>query len=412
MSDIRPFCGYRPRADAASQIASPPYDVLNSDEARERVRGNPLSFLHVTKSEVDLDPSIDVHSDVVYQRGADNLKKMVADGLLIKDREPCMYVYAQRMGEHVQTGLLCGGSVAEYQNDLIKKHELTRKDKEDDRTHHVEMLGAHTGCVFLTYRARPEIDAIIGRICAQKPVYDFTADDGIGHTLWVVDAKADIAALQTEFKKVPALYVADGHHRSAAASRVGEILKKKNPKHTGEEMYNYFLTVIFPGNQLRIMDYNRVVKDLNGLSPEEFLKKISDKFGVSPTGDPRPAQKGDYGMLLGNKWYRLTAKPGSFPSDDPVQSLDVSILQNNLLDPVLGIKDPRTDVRIDFVGGIRGLKELERRCKLDSAVAFALFPTGVEELMAIADAGQIMPPKSTWFEPKLRDGLVVKMLNE
>ncbi len=414
MSIIKPFKGLRPRKDMAAKVASPPYDVLNSIEAREMAKDNPYSFLHVVKPEIDLPEGTDLYSEAVYNKGAENLKKLIDEGIMKQDASPCFYVYRQIMGDHSQTGLVAGASVEEYQQGLIKKHELTRAEKEEDRVKHVDHLNAQTGPVFLTYRAMPEIDAIIDEICAGEPENDFTADDGIRHTLWVVDRAEDIHRLQEAFKKLDALYVADGHHRSAAAARVKEMRQKNNPNHTGEEEYNYFLTVIFPHNQMYIMDYNRVVKDLNGLSQQDFLEKVSEKFTVRKLGHSaeKPKEKHHFLMYLDGVWYELIAKDGIFDPNDPVDRLDVSILMNNLLVPVLGIGDPRKDKRIDFVGGIRGLEELKRRVDSgEMAVAFALFPTSIEDLMAIADAGKIMPPKSTWFEPKLRSGLVVHMLD-
>jgi uncharacterized protein (DUF1015 family) len=366
----------------------------------------------VVKAEIDLDPSLDAHSEEVYRKGADNLRKLIADASLVRDETPCFYVYQQRMGEHVQAGVVAGASVDEYQAGLIKKHEHTRPDKETDRARHIEILGANAGPVFLTYRASEAVDAIVERVRAGEPAYDFTAGDGVIHTLWVVSDEETVSALKQAFASLPCLYVADGHHRSAAASRVREIRKEANPGHTGEEQYNFFLTVIFPHNQLQILDYNRVVKDLGPLTEEKFLEEVKIRFNAAPADDPKPREKGAFGMFLGGKWYRLQAKPDTLSTGDPVESLDVAILQNSLLGPVLGIRDPRTDPRIDFVGGIRGLAELERRCAEDAAVAFALYPTSVNELMDIADAGKVMPPKSTWFEPKLRSGIVVKMLEE
>jgi uncharacterized protein (DUF1015 family) len=412
MAVIQPFRGVRPRPDVVAQVASPPYDVLSSDEARAAAKGNPLSFLHVVKAEIDLDASVDVHSEEVYQKGAENLQRLVADGALIRDDTPCFYVYQQQMGDHVQTGVVLGASVEEYQQDLIKKHEFTRPDKEKDRAHHVEVLGANTGPVFLTYIATDEVNALVERVRGGAPAYDFVAEDGIGHRFWVISDEVEVAALREAFAAIPCLYVADGHHRSAAASRVRDLRKEQNPNHTGDEPYNYFLAVVFPHDQLKILDYNRVVKDLAGLSNETFLAQVEESFEVSRTDAPKPGAKGQFGMYLGGAWYRLTAKPGSFDDADPVGRLDVAILQTNLLARVLGIQDPRTDARIDFVGGIRGLPELERRCAEDAVVAFALYPTAIEELMSIADAGEVMPPKSTWFEPKLRSGMVVKMLEE
>jgi uncharacterized protein (DUF1015 family) len=307
----------------------------------------------------------------------------------------------------VQTGLVAGASVAEYQQGLIKKHELTRADKEDDRTKHIDVLDANDEPVFLTYPARKSIDALVTKLCGSKPAYDFTTEDGIGHTFWVVDGKADVAALEKEFKAIPALYVADGHHRSAAASRVQQARAAKG-KVSGHEEFNFFLAVIFPHDQMQILDYNRLVKDLNGLSKEQFLKRVEEKFTVKPTEQKKPGQLHDFGMYLDGKWHLLTAKPGTFDEKDPVATLDVSILQQNLLAPILGIQDPRTDKRIDFAGGIRGTGELEKRVNSgEMKVAFSMFPTRIDQLMSIADAGKIMPPKSTWFEPKLRSGLVI-----
>lgn len=412
MAVIRPFRGYRPRPDVVQRVASPPYDVLSSEEARVAAEGNPLSFLHVVKAEIDLDPSVDVHSDEVYRKGSENLQRLISQEHLLQDETPCFYVYQQRMGDHVQAGVVAGASVDEYQNDLIKKHELTRADKENDRAHHIEILGANAGPVFLTYRASKAVDSLVDRVRKGTPEYDFVAEDGIGHTFWVVEDEKTVDGFRQAFAAVECLYVADGHHRSAAASRVRELKKKANPGHTGKEQYNFFLSVIFPHDQLNILDYNRVVKDLGSLTQEQFLGEVRARFNPARTDDPKPKEKGNFGMFLGGIWYRLQALPDTLAGPDPVESLDVAVLQNSLLGPVLGIRDPRTDPRIDFVGGIRGLAELERRCARDAVVAFVLYPTSIEELMAIADAGKVMPPKSTWFEPKLRSGIVVKLLEE
>jgi len=413
MARIEPFRAWRPRSDKAELVASPPYDVLNSDEAREMAASNPLSFLRVVKPEIDLEPGIDLYSEEVYAKGAENLQRLKDDGVLIREERPALYLYRQKMGDHVQTGLVTGASIDEYEADLIKKHEHTRPKKEDDRTRHVEALDANTGPVFLTYRARPEIDALVERLTASDPTYDFTAPDGIQHVLWVVDEPADVEALVVAFGDVPELYVADGHHRSAAATRVRALRKDRNPDHTGEEPYNFFLSVIFPHDQMLIMDYNRVVKDTSGLDRHSFLAKVKEVFEIAPCPQQKPSAPRSFGMYFGGQWFRLQAKNGTFPADDPVESLDVAILQNNLLSPVLGIGDPRSDENIDFVGGIRGLKELEKR--VDSgewAVAFALYPTAIEQLFAVADAETVMPPKSTWFEPKLRSGLIVRPLDD
>jgi uncharacterized protein (DUF1015 family) len=413
MATLKPFRAWRPRPDVCADVASPPYDVLSSAEAREMVAENPLSFLHVVKPEIDLEPGTDVYAPEVYQTGAANLRRLVDDGALIREEKPALYLYRQRMGDHVQTGLVAGASVDEYEADLIKKHEHTRPVKEDDRTRHIDALDANTGPVFLTYKARPKIDALVERLTAADPTYDFVAPDGIQHVLWVVDSEADRDALVAAFAEVPELYVADGHHRSAAGTRIRALRRDANPDHTGDESYNYFLSVIFPDDQMMILDYNRVVRDLKGLDPEAFVTSIGERFDMEPTEDGRPARRRCFGMYLAGRWFRLTAKEGSFPADDPVSSLDVAILQDNLLAPLLGIGDPRSDERIDFVGGIRGLEELER--KVDSgewAVAFALHPTSIDQLFAVADAGLVMPPKSTWFEPKLRSGLIVRPLSD
>jgi len=413
MAHIKPFRAWRPRPDKAELVASPPYDVLSSDEAREMAAENPLSFLHVVKPEIDLDPGIDLYSDAVYAKGAENLQRLKDDGVLIREERPALYLYRQRMGDHVQTGLVTGASIDEYEADLIKKHEHTRPKKEDDRTRHVEALDANTGPVFLTYRARHEIDALVERLTAADPTYDFTAPDGIQHVLWVIDEPSDVHALVAAFGDVPELYVADGHHRSAAATRVRAIRKDRNPDHTGEEPYNFFLSVIFPDDQMLIMDYNRVVKDTIGMDRRTFLTKLKEVFEIAPCSAQKPSAPKSFGMYLGGQWFRLQAKTGTFPAEDPVESLDVAILQNNLLSPVLGIGDPRSDENIDFVGGIRGLRELERR--VDSGewtVAFALYPTAIEQLFSVADAQTVMPPKSTWFEPKLRSGLIVRPLDD
>lgn len=414
MATIRPFRGYRPLPDLAAEVAARPYDVLNSDEARQEVQGNPYSFLHIGKPEVDLPRDIGLYDDRVYAKGKENLDRFVHEGTLRRDASPSLYVYAQTMAGHDQFGIVGCVSVQEYLNDTIKKHELTRKDKEDDRTKHVKITNAHSGPIFLTYRADAELDGIVASVTRRKPTYDFLAVDGIRHRLWVIEDKEVIGRIADAFARIPNLYVADGHHRSAAAARVGKELADANPKHTGNEEYNFFLAVLFPHNQLRIMDYNRVVKDLNGRTEEEFLKELREKFSVEPArGQVKPSKKGEYGMYLKGRWFTLQATPALLRNPDPVAGLDVSILQQHLLSPVLGIDDPRTNKRIDFVGGIRGLQELERRVDSgEMAVAFALFPTSIDELLAIADAGKTMPPKSTWFEPKLRDGVVVHMVTE
>ncbi|OQA38010.1 MAG: hypothetical protein BWY56_00464 [Acidobacteria bacterium ADurb.Bin340] len=409
MSQIKPFCAYRPKAGLAEKVASVPYDVINTREARQLAEGNPHSFLHVGRPEIDLPEGIDEHEDKVYATGVANLKKFIAEGTLVHDDKPCLYIYQQKMGDHVQAGLVCLCSVKEYEKDLIKKHEYTRKDKEDDRTRHVTEQNANAEPVFLTYRAVPYIDHVVDTVRKDAPDYDIVTPDGIGHTVWTVRDEVMIGELVAFFNGVPALYIADGHHRTAAAIRYGQARRAATPNATGDEPFESFMAVVFPHNQLKIMDYNRVVKDLNGLSPEQFLAKVGEKFDIAPAAQPQPEKAASFGMFFQGKWHRLTAKAGSFPATDPVKSLDVSILQDNLLNPILGIQDPRTDKRIDFVGGIRGTQELEKRVNEGYAVAFAMFPTSLDQLMAVSDAGQIMPPKSTWFEPKLRSGLLVRV---
>ena len=406
MSIVRPFAALRPPADKAAQVSCPPYDVVNSAEAARYAAGNPLSFFHVSRPEIDLAGKGE-HDNEVYDQAPANLQKFVAAGTLVREEKPCFYFYRQVMDGHAQTGLVACASVDEYQAAKIKKHELTRADKEDDRTRHVDALGGNDEPVFFVYPARASIDAIVARISAGAPTYDFTSEDGIRHTLWVVSESADIALIEREFAAIDTMYIADGHHRSAAASRVRELRKGRlGPDYTGQEEFNFFMTVIFPHDQMHIMDYNRLVRDLRGLTAADFLAKVSEKFEVVKAGVKKPGRTHDFGMYLGGEWFTLTARAGTFDAADPVASLDVSILQENLLGPVLGIGNPRTDKRIDFVGGIRGMGELERRVDSgECAVAFSMFPTRIEELIAIADAGKIMPPKSTWFEPKLRSGL-------
>ncbi len=410
MADIRPFRALRPRPDLVDRVASPPYDVVSSDEARAMAAGNELTFLHVNKPEIDLPPEVSLYDDRVYAQGARNLRRFIAEGILVREDRAAFYVYQQRMGDHVQAGLVCAASCQDYADGVIKRHEFTRPDKEDDRTRHTHELNANAGPVFLTYRQDDAIDAAVEKVRAAEPLYDFVSDDGIGHTVWTVP-ESEQESLRAAFGAVPALYVADGHHRAASAARVGLERKAGNPAHRGDEPYNYFLAVLFPHDQLKIMDYNRVVKDLAGLAPDAFLGRIRDAFDVAESDSGRPDGPRQFGMFLGDRWYRLTAKDGSYPAGDPVRSLDASILQENLLAPVLGIDDPRTDKRIDFVGGIRGLGELEKRAAEGWAVAFALHPVSLDQLMAVADAGTVMPPKSTWFEPKLRSGLLVRTLD-
>lgn len=413
MSTLRPFHGWRPLPQYASDVAAKPYDVLNSEEARKEAEGHPLSFLHVGKPEIDLEPSIHLYDTRVYEKAKENLNKLINDGILQKDAEPYFYLYAQTMGNHTQYGIVGCVSVQEYLNNTIKKHELTRKDKEDDRTEHVRVTNAHTGPIFLTYPAQKEVDLIVEQVAASKPVYNFVAADNIRHQFWLIPDQNTIAQIQKLFDAIPTLYVADGHHRSASAVRMGVELAAKNPNHTGNEEYNFFLAVLFPHNQLKILDYNRVVKNLNSRTVDEFLSAIKINFEIEQTpAQAKPRNKGEFGMYINKQWYYIRPLPQLQANDDIIAKLDVSILQNYLLQPLLGVDDPRTSKNIDFVGGIRGLGELERRVDSgEMAVAFALFPTSIEELMAIADDGKIMPPKSTWFEPKLRDGLVVHFLS-
>lgn len=414
MAIVKPFCGLRPVPELADKVVSLPYDVMDSNEARAITTKNEYSFLRVTKSEVDLAPDVSPYSEAVYEKAAENLKDFIAKGVLVQDEKPCFYIYKQQMGTHNQVGLVAALSVEEYKNNIIKKHELTRPDKEQDRVNNIMATEAQTGAVFVTYKADDHINAVLAQCMTKQPVYDFQTEDEIRHTLYVVDDAIKIKAIEQAFARIGTLYIADGHHRSAAAARVYDTYKEKNPEHTGEEEYAKFLAVIIPHTMTKIMDYNRVVKDLNSLTEQELLEKIQEKFTINPC--TRISCKAEYphyfGMYINKAWYKLVANPGTYDENDPVDKLDVSILQNNLLAPILGIGNLRTDKRIDFVGGIRGMAELERL--VDSgeyAVAFSMFPTSTKELMAIADSGQIMPPKSTWFEPKLRDAIVVHLLN-
>jgi uncharacterized protein (DUF1015 family) len=410
---IRPFAGLRPAPGRAADVAAPPYDVLNSSEARVRANGRPWSFLHISKPEIDLPEGTDPYDASVYAKGKENFDNMIAEGVLVQDSKPCYYLYRLIMGSHQQIGLVAVASVPDYDSNRIRKHEFTRPDKEDDRVRQVDTLNAQTGPVFLTYRHDATIDALVTRVTAGAPEFDITADDGVMHAIWPVTDEADIATITATFDAMPAIYIADGHHRSAAGSRVAAMRQAANPNHSGEESYNYFLSVVFPDDQMMILDYNRVVTDLNGLSAEELLAKVGENFSVTPeSAAVKPATNREFGMYLAGNWYRLKINDNRVPTDDPVGQLDVSLLADNLIDPILGISDPRRDKRIDFVGGIRGLKELERRVDSgEMAVAFSLFPTRMDQLMAVADAGEVMPPKSTWFEPKLADGLVSHLLD-
>lgn len=411
MARIEPFRGVRPRRDLAPLVAAPPYDVLSSEEARELAAGNPYSFLHVGKPEIDLPPGTDLYADAVYAKGKENYDRFLREGVIAPDPTRNFYVYKQIWGEHVQVGLVAAASCRDYLDDVIKKHELTRIDKENDRMRHIETLGAQTGPVFLTYRRSDAVDALVAEAMGRAPEVDITTYDGVRHILTVVDEPGLVSRVRDAFAALPALYVADGHHRSAAATRIKVKRDAERTGRTGDEEDNFFLAVIFPHSQMKILAYNRVVRDLNGLEPAAFLARVGESFAVRPGGPKVPAQSRDFAMLLDGVWYALETKPGAFDPADPIESLDVSILQRNLLAPVLGIADPRTDKRIDFVGGIRGTDGLEKKLAGGFRVAFSLFPTTVEQLFAVADAGKIMPPKSTWFEPKLKDGLVVHAID-
>lgn len=408
MAKISPFKALRPAAELAAKVASPPYDVLNSKEAKKEALGNPYSFLHITKSEIDLPDTVDIHSSEVYEKAKQNLDAFVQRNVLFKENKPCYYIYELVMNGRSQTGLVCGSSVDDYENDIIKKHEFTRPEKEQDRINHIKTTGAQTGNVFLAYRNVEAIDGLLGQWKKDRnPVYSFTADDDIKHTVWVVNDSSAISHITSLFEEeVPNTYIADGHHRAASAAKVRAALSGK----AGDKA-DFFLTTLFPADQLHIMDYNRIVKDLNGLSKEDFLSKVEESFEVKPSDEEvRPSSLHKFGMYLDGGWYSLTAKEGSY-STDPIGVLDVSILQNNVLDKLLDIKDPRTDKRIDFVGGIRGLGELVKRVdEGEAAVAFSLFPVSMTQLFDIADSGNVMPPKSTWFEPKLRDGLLTHLI--
>ena len=409
MITIQPFRALRPEAQHAKQVASRPYDVLNSKEAKIEAQGNPSSFLHITKSEIDLPEEVDIHSQQVYDTAKNNLDAFVSRNILFRESKPCYYIYQLIMNGRSQTGLVCGSSVDDYENDLIKKHEFTRPEKEKDRINHIATTGAQTGNVFLAYRNVAEIDQVISKWQEEKnPVYDLLAEDGIQHSIWIINDSKTIDLITELFKtKVPFTYIADGHHRAASAAKVRKALGNE-----ATEGANIFLTTLFPSNQLHIMDYNRVVKDLNGLENAAFIEKLSDQFIVEKAEKAfSPSNLHQFGLYIGKQWYSLTAKENTY-TNDPIGILDVTILQNNLLDPILGIKDQRTDQRIDFVGGIRGLEELEKRVDSgEMAVAISLHPVSIQQLFDIADSGNVMPPKSTWFEPKLRDGLLTHLIN-
>ena len=408
MAIIKPFKAVRPKPEVAAQVASLPYDVMNRAEAKQMAKNN-NSFLHVSRSEINFNDLVDEHSQQVYDKAAQNFNRLIADKVLIQDQQPCYYIYAQTMNGRKQYGLVACSSIEDYFNDVIKKHEFTRPEKEQDRIEHMKTVEAHVGPIFLTYPENKKIDTLVNEVVTQQtPIYDFTAEDTIQHTVWLINQAEIIESITNIFQQeIPYTYIADGHHRTASAAKVGKQLKEENPNHTGEEEYNFFLSVLFPANQLAIMDYNRLVKDLNGLTAEDLLQKVAEKFEVTKTTlqEAKPAAIHHFGMYVEGQWYLLQSKPGTYTTD-PIGVLDVTILSENILNPLLGIKDQRTDKRIDFVGGIRGIQVLQERVdKGEAKIAFALYPVSLQQLIDIADSGNVMPPKSTWFEPKLRDGL-------
>jgi len=410
MAILRPFRALRPAPASAAQVSAVPYDVVNIAEARDLAADNPLSFLHVSRAEIDLPDGTDVYSDDVYSKAGENFETLKTSAPLFTEDAPSLYIYQLRMGSHTQNGIAGCCSVDEYDTDIVRKHERTRKDKEDDRTRHILTLRAQTGPVFLTYRGLSEIDSIVATAQQTAPLYSFTSPDGVSHVIWRIDEAAR-DSLVHQFQHVPLVYIADGHHRAASASRARAELKSQNSENRGDEEYNFFLAVLFPADQLQILPYNRVVKDLHGMSAKSFLSKLSEKFTVADCDSATPSEKGDICMYLDGRWHKLTLAPGTTNPIDPISSLDVSVLQERVLEPLLGIEDVRTDKRIDFVGGIRGTAALEQMVNEGrAAVAFSMYPVSVDQLMAIADANQIMPPKSTWFEPKLRDGLISHLI--
>lgn len=413
MADIRAFCAYRPAPGMENRIAALPYDVYNREEATKEVGRNPDSFLGIDRAETSFGPEVDTYADEVYERAAGMLRNWISQGKFRKDGQPCYYLYELTMEGRSQTGIVACASIDDYLGNVIKKHENTRADKEQDRIRHVDACNMQTGPIFLAYRSDETLASLIRECKKKDPVCDFVSEDGVGHRVWVIGETDKVEAIRRAFSGINAVYIADGHHRCASAVRVGLMRRQAHPDYTGEEEFNFFLSVLFPDEELLIMDYNRVVKDLNGYTIEEFLDRVSESFQVETAAKTpfRPGKKGQFGMYLDGNWYSLTARP-HIPSKDAVDGLDVSLLQNHLLDPILGIKDPKTDKRIDFVGGIRGLKELERRAGTDMRIAFSMHPTSIGELFAVADAGRLMPPKSTWFEPKLRSGLFLHDISE
>ena len=412
MAVVKPFICIRPAKENAAKVASLPYDVYNRKEACAAVAGNPVSFLNIDRAETQFSDDVDTYADCVYEKARELLDTQIAEGVYVTDAGDHYYLYELTMDGRSQTGIVACSSIDDYVNGVVKKHENTREDKELDRIRHVDTVNAQTGPIFLAYRQNETLKAIVAEEKAKPVLYDFVSDDGIRHRVWKIDDPAQTAAIEAAFAAIPATYIADGHHRAASAVKVGLKRRAENPGYTGEEPFNYFLSVLFPDEELMILPYNRVVKDLNGLSREQFFEAVKEKFELEEIGkEPyAPAEKGTFGMYLDNTWYALKVLP-QYKNADPVKGLDVSILQDQLLGPVLGIGDPRTDKRIDFIGGIRGLKELERRVSEDMEIAFSMYPTSIEELLAVADAGLLMPPKSTWFEPKLRSGLFIHRLS-
>ncbi|MCD8153064.1 MAG: DUF1015 family protein [Clostridiales bacterium] len=411
MADIKPFAAIRPCREKAPRIAALPYDVYNREEAKAEVLREPESFLRIDRAETQFEDSMDMYAPEVYQKAHDILWDMVKAGDFITEEKPCYYIYELTMDGRTQTGIAACAAIDDYLNGVIKKHENTREEKEQDRIRHVDICDAQTGPIFLAYRSNDAVNAVVNRVKESVPEYDFTSPDGIGHRVWIIDGDADVQAIEEAFAGIGQIYIADGHHRAASAVKVGVKRRGQHPDYVGTEEFNYFLSVLFPDEELRIMDYNRVVRDLNGLSSEDFLDAMKKIFDVSlrKGTERKPDRKGTFTMYLDEKWYLCTIRPEDIP-DDPVKGLDVSLLQDLLLTPVLGIEDPKVDARIDFVGGIRGMDELERRCHADAKAAFAMYPTSIQELFAVADAGLLMPPKSTWFEPKLRSGLFIHSL--
>ena len=412
MAVVKPFICIRPAKEKVAKVASLPYDVYNRKEACAAVAGNPVSFLNIDRAETQFSDDVDTYADCVYEKARELLDTQIAEGVYVTDAGDHYYLYELTMDGRSQTGIVACSSIDDYVNGVVKKHENTREDKELDRIRHVDTVNAQTGPIFLAYRQNETLKAIVAEEKAKPFLYDFVSDDGIRHRVWKIDDPAQTAAIEAAFAAIPATYIADGHHRAASAVKVGLKRRAENPGYTGEEPFNYFLSILFPDEELMILPYNRVVKDLNGMSREQFFEAVKEKFELEEIGkEPyAPAEKGTFGMYLDNTWYALKVLP-QYRSADPVKGLDVSILQDQLLGPVLGIGDPRTDKRIDFIGGIRGLKELERRVREDMEIAFSMYPTSIKELLAVADAGLLMPPKSTWFEPKLRSGLFIHKLS-